>query len=126
MRHQLRQELLFSPRMRPAKQAGKSLSEKMVVSNLQRVTPLAIAFGALWYLLLAHLAQYWIVEPEYSFGWLVPVLGAYLFLLNWRNRPEPQKAKSQVPHWIFCIAAFALLPTWLVAQANPDWRLTSW
>jgi exosortase len=110
----------------PTEQAGESLSKQMVVSNLQRVAPLAIAFGALWYLLLAHLAQYWIVEPEYSFGWLVPVLGAYLFWLNWRNRPEPGKAKSQIPRWIFCIAAFALLPTWLVAQANPDWRLTSW
>jgi exosortase len=35
-------------------------------------------------------------------------------------------ARSGAATWIFCTAAIALLPTWLVAQPNPDWRLISW
>ena len=31
-----------------------------------------------------------------------------------------------VARWVFWTAGFALLPTWLVEQANPDWRLISW
>jgi len=126
MRQQLRQELSGFAKNAPAGEGGESLSKEMVVSKLQRVAPLAIAFGGLWYLLLAHLAQFWTVAPEYSFGWLVPLLGGYLFVLDWKSRPDPEKPKSRLPRWIFCFAAFALLPTWLIAQANPDWRLIGW
>jgi exosortase len=98
----------------------------MVVSNLRRIGALAVAFGALWYVLLAQLSQYWAVEPEYSFGWLVPVLCGYLFLLSWTSRPEPSRSRSRAVKWIFYIAGFALLPTWLVAPANADWRLICW
>ena len=98
----------------------------MPAPNLRQLSVTVLAFGGLWYLLLAQLSQYWAVEPEYSFGWIVPLLGGYLFLLDWRSRPNAEVPKLRSPKWIFCIAGFALLPTWLVAQANPDWRLISW
>ena len=92
---------------------------------LQRILPLVL-FGTLWYLLIKHLSVHWTVNPQYSFGWFVPVICAYLFLIRWRTRPPVEFAHSAVARWLFCTAGFALLPTWLVEQPNPDWRLISW
>src|SRR5271166_2157016 len=92
---------------------------------LERIFPFAV-FGALWYLLIKHLSAYWTLNPQYSFGWFAPVICAYLIFIRWITRPSPGPAPSRGAHWVFWIAAFALLPTWLVEQANPDWRLLSW
>jgi exosortase len=83
-------------------------------------------FGALWYLLIERLAQYWAVEPEYNFGWLVPILCGYLFWLRWRSRPAPGAPKLGLARCVFLVTAFGLLPTWLIVQANPDWRVVAW
>ena len=83
-------------------------------------------FGALWYLLIKHLSAYWTLNPQYSFGWFAPVICAYLIFMRWITRPSPGPAPSHGAQWAFWIAAFALLPTWLVEQPNPDWRLLSW
>jgi exosortase len=85
-----------------------------------------VVFGALWYMLIAQLSTYWAVEPEYSFGWFVPPFGAYLFLIRWRSRPPAEIQRLRAAIWIFCAAGLALLPTWVMAQPNPDWRLMSW
>jgi exosortase len=92
---------------------------------LQRILPLVL-FGALWYLLIKQLSVHWAVNPQYSFGWFVPVISAYLFLIRWRTRPPVEFAHWAVARWVFWTAGFALLPTWLVEQPNPDWRLISW
>jgi exosortase len=92
---------------------------------LQRILPLVL-FGALWYLLIKHLSVHWAVNPQYSFGWFVPLLSAYLFLIRWRTRPPAGVANSAVARYFSWIAGFALFPTWLIEQANPDWRLISW
>ena len=92
---------------------------------LQRILPLVL-FGTLWYLLIKHLSVRWAINPQYSFGWFVPVISAYLFLIRWRTRPRVEFAHSAVAKWFFCAAGFALLPTWLVEQPNPDWQLISW
>jgi len=92
---------------------------------LQGILPLAV-FSALWCLLIRHLSVQWTVNPQYSFGWFGPVLCAYLLFIRWTDRPAPEPAKSRGTEWLFWIAAFAFLPTWLVEQPNPDWRLVSW
>ena len=95
-------------------------------ANLAQWIVAVVVFGALWYMLIAQLSQYWAVDPEYSFGWFVPALCAYLFLMRWRSQPPTEVPSSRVARWIFWIAGLALLPTWVVAQSNPDWRLISW
>lgn len=35
-------------------------------------------------------------------------------------------ARAVSAKWLFWTAGFALLPTWLLQQPNPDWRLLSW
>lgn len=77
-------------------------------------------------MLIAQLSTYWAVEPGYSFGWLVPVLCAYLFLIRWRSRPPAEIQSLRAAAGIFYAAGLALLPTWVIAQPNPDWRLVSW
>src|SRR5258708_15961596 len=92
---------------------------------LQRILPLVV-FGGLWYTLIKHLSVYWAVDPQYSFGWFGPVICSYLLFIRWITRPQTGHAPSQGAEWVFWIASLALLPTWLVLQPNPDWRLISW
>src|SRR5271165_4631986 len=92
---------------------------------MQQIVPIVV-FGALWSMLIAPLSQHWAVDPQYSFGWFVPVICAYLFLIRWRSRPPAEVAHSGVARWVFLMAGFALLPIWLIEQANPDWQLISW
>jgi exosortase len=92
---------------------------------LLQILPLVV-FGGLWYMLIKHLSVYWAVDPQYSFGWFGPVICSYLLFIRWITRPQPGHAPSQGAEWVFWIACLALLPTWLVLQPNPDWRLISW
>jgi exosortase len=88
--------------------------------------PLALAiFGGLWLLLFRHLSVHWSVNPQYSFGWLVPFLAAYLLLRRWSDRPAGGPVSPKV--WALVLfLSLSFLPLWLVEQPNPDWRLVSW
>src|SRR6266403_3112127 len=92
---------------------------------LQQILPLVV-FGGLWYMLIKHLSVYWAVDPQYSFGWFGPVICSYLLFIRWITRPQAGQAPPQGAEWVFWIGCLALLPTWLVLQPNPDWRLISW
>ena len=63
------------------------------------IVPLLV-FGALWYLLIAQLSQFWAAVPEYSFGWFVPVCSGFLFLFRWNSRPSADIPKSRATRWI--------------------------
>ena len=92
---------------------------------LQRILPFVV-FGALWCLLIKHLSVYWTIDAQYSFGWFGPVICAYLFFIRWITRPPTGPAPSPGAEWVFWIVCLAFLPTWLVEQPNPDWRLITW
>jgi exosortase len=91
----------------------------------ERILPFVV-FGALWYLLIKHLSGYWATIPQYSFGWFGPIICGYLFFVRWTTRPQADSSSSRRAEWYFWMAAFGLLPTWLILQPNPDWRLMSW
>jgi exosortase len=104
------------------------LKDSMVESlprRFQGILPF-IVVGALWYILIAHLSVHWATNAEYSFGWFGPVVCTYLFFVRWISRPAVESAHSARVKALFCLAGFALLPTWLFEQPNPDWRLVSW
>ena len=117
------------------------------------VTPLAW----LWYRLIDQLRVEWTVNPQYTYGWAVPVLCVYLIWRRMRGRGTagprdnittdhvttgprdsvgpalrwsrclvvPWTCSLAVP-WSLCLAAFLYLPTRLIQEANPEWRLVSW
>lgn len=85
-----------------------------------------IGFAALWALLVHHLSIHWSLNPQYSYGWFVPVLALYLFGRRWTARPAPEQPHGNLSTAAFLFALMAFAATWIVAQPNPDWRLVSW
>lgn len=68
----------------------------------------------------------WEINPQYSYGYVVPLLGAVLFWRRWPDRPIPNPSKSRGG----VAVAFGLLliafPVRLLFEANPEWRLLYW
>ena len=97
-------------------------------ARTETFTPLiALApFAIVWIALCAHLAAHWRSNPQYSFGWLVPLVALYLAVRRWETRPSPGASRRAWLVGALALISFLLLPTWLVAQPNPDWRLISW
>ncbi|MDP9004422.1 MAG: exosortase/archaeosortase family protein [Verrucomicrobiota bacterium] len=83
--------------------------------------------AALWLWLFYHLHDEWTLNPEYNYGWTVPLLVAPISFLRWRRRPPafmpPIRAFSSAVSWMILLI---LLPLRVLEVANPDWRLLSW
>lgn len=83
--------------------------------------------AAVWFPAINHLRYEWEFNEQYRFGFVVPLLAAYLFSLRWADRPAPS-----VPWrgWFACslgvLLVVGLAPLMLAEGANPDWRLLSW
>src|SRR5215471_10092128 len=80
-----------------------------------------------WLLVFNALRVDWSTNPQYSYGWFVPLLALGLFWFRWTTRPQPAAS----PHSGFALAiAWAalalLLPIRLIEEANPEWRLIQW
>lgn len=96
-----------------------------------RAAAAIFAVAWLWFRLIDHLQVEWTVNPQYRYGWAVPVLT--LFLL-WRTRGSglerqtfrQESCKSKVGLILMVCLALAYLFTRLIEEANPDWRLVSW
>lgn len=86
--------------------------------------PLAVGLAAVWWLSIRLLWTDWEIDPQYSYGFLVPILCAGLFLQRWQDRPAPQPPANFAPN-----ALLALLPILFLAviqpffEANPEWRI---
>ncbi|MEI6077645.1 MAG: exosortase/archaeosortase family protein [Verrucomicrobiota bacterium] len=90
----------------------------------------------LWFVLIGNVGIEWTLNPQYSYGWAVPFLCLYLLGQSARRNAEGgrQKAENQKQFWLpafsyqllFGLLAGLYLPTRLIQEANPDWRLVSW
>jgi exosortase len=90
-----------------------------------RAWGVVVAFGLIWGLVIRILSLHWAIDPQYGYGWMVPALCLYAAFRRWKTRPGPG-APAALGYWIVVGAAFALLPTWLIVQPNPDWRIINW
>jgi exosortase len=83
--------------------------------------------GLSWGSLVRRLSVDWSVNPQYGYGWSVPVLAVWLFWRRWLERPEPQapRARWSLGLLLACLL-LALLPARLIEEANPEWRLMLW
>lgn len=81
----------------------------------------------LWAWLFWHLRDEWSLNPQYNYGWIVPLAAIVIFYLRCRNRPPGSiphhKFMARIAQW-FCL--ILLLPIRVVEIANPDWRLVGW
>jgi exosortase len=74
-----------------------------------------------------YLSAQWSVNPQYYYGWGVPLLSAYLFWKRWEKPPLASASGGAVTAVASGAAALALLLVLrLVQEANPDWRLVNW
>ncbi len=81
--------------------------------------------GCVWLLVARNLSVHWTVNPVYSYGWLVPVLGLFAAWRRWLTRPAPG-APVCGAGWVAGLAACAFFPTWVFTQPSPDWSLSAW
>jgi exosortase len=86
--------------------------------------PLAVGLAAVWWLSIRMLWTDWEIDPQYSYGFLVPILCVALFLQRWRDRPAPEPPRNLRPN-----ALLALPPLLFLTgiqpffEANPEWRI---
>lgn len=99
------------------------------VKNLN-ILPL-VSLGILWALLIYQLQVTWSVNPQYSYGYLVPALCIFmLWRQGYKNKIEPDlnpnPAKKFFCYSVIALGALAIFPLWLIREANSDWRLLNW
>jgi exosortase len=87
---------------------------------------LAIAGWLTWLLLVFQsLREQWASNPQYAYGFLVPVLAAFAGWRRWKSRPQPE-APTPWALPVLVISALVLLPAWVIAQPTGAWRLVPW
>jgi exosortase len=98
--------------------------------------------GFLWFTLINQVHLDWALNPQYSYGLVVPFLCLGLFMRRIGNGGTEglqttnceQRTTDNGPavnsQWsmvlLIALIAFLYLPTRLVQEANPEWRMVSW
>ena len=91
-----------------------------------------IFFGALvavWFGVFNVLSAEWEANPQYGYGWFVPLLGGAIFWNRWRTRPEPRPpgALTRTALFLLLVPLLAgLAAATLVGAANAEWRYIMW
>jgi len=91
---------------------------------------LLLPFCYLWFRLIDNLHFEWDTNPQYGYGWLVPLLCIGLAISRWydfKNGKNPSGgSSSKLVFLVFMFIAFLYLPTRLVEAATPEWRPIQW
>ena len=119
-----------------------------------------LPFVFLWFILINQLRVEWQVNPQYGYGWAVPILCLGLMWKRWGEArttgPQDHKTTGPQDHrttgqrdyrtglqvrgpwssgpvvrgpWscdLVVLFSVIWLPTRLIQEANPEWRLISW
>ena len=84
-------------------------------------------WAALWIDVIAHLSHDWDLNPQYTYGWGVPLLALYLAFERSQDRPMQTAWSPSVLYSIVIVSLIALiLPLRVVREANPDWSPLKW
>jgi exosortase len=66
----------------------------------------------------------WEIDPQYSYGFLVPILCVALFLMRWRDRPDPKPPAGLLSHALLALPLVLFLAgIQIFFEANPEWRI---
>lgn len=89
--------------------------------------PLLLALATGWFAVSRMLSPQWSVYSQYNYGWAVPFLSIYLLSLRWGNRPERNQPQRSGTAWGgLMLVGLLMLPTRIIVEANPIWRVGSW
>lgn len=93
------------------------------------------ALGLFWFILINELRIDWTVNPQYSYGWVVPFLALGLLFRRWQSDHQEQisisssrppssavRPPSSACVWVVALSAFLILPARLLLEATPGWR----
>jgi exosortase len=89
-------------------------------------TLVIVALGVCWLLFFNEIRGEWEVNPQYSYGYMVPLLTAALLWRRWPDRPVAVTGKSTLLPVAVTTLLLLQLPISLVIEANPEWRLLYW
>ncbi len=85
-----------------------------------------IALGACWLLFFNELRSEWEINAQYSYGYVVPLLGLALLWRRWPDRPTAICGTSSLLPVAVIGLLLLQLPFTLIIEANPEWRLLYW
>src|ERR1700722_9846116 len=78
---------------------------------------LLMALGGCWLLFFNELLGEWQVNPQYSFGYVVPLLGLALLWKRWPDRPTAAPGTSSSLSFLVLCLFLLQLPMTLVLEA---------
>ena len=84
------------------------------------------ALAACWLLLFNELRGEWQINPQYNYGYVVPLLGIVLLWNRWRERPSAVPGASVLVLFVAFALLLFFLPLNVVLEANPEWRFAYW
>ncbi|MCI0539090.1 MAG: exosortase/archaeosortase family protein [Verrucomicrobiales bacterium] len=103
-----------------------SLGEVQGMGRFERAF-LVVLICVVWLLAFNSLRVDWSINPQYNYGWVVPILTLGLFCRRWVTRPlaaPPRSVRGFM--WSMVCLLGLLLPIRLLEEANPEWRLILW
>jgi len=86
-----------------------------------------LSLAGVWGMLIYQLQLTWSLNDQYSHGFIVPILCLYLALKTKSTEENDRESsrKSQSRAWLYlgipCL--LALLPLWVIREANSDWHI---
>ena len=81
----------------------------------------------LWAYAVYRLGTLWHTNPDYAYGWFVPLLCLALFWERWKQRPTPDLIEASAgPLIVFALLALTILPSCLFLEIIPYWRFAGW
>ena len=93
-------------------------------SSLRDFLPLAAGLAAVWWLAIRMLWTDWEIDPQYSYGFLVPLLCVGLFLQRWGDRPAAAPPANLSRNLLLALPPLVFLAgIQPFFEANPEWRI---
>lgn len=86
---------------------------------------IAMLLAGAWFLAANQLSLEWDINPQYQFGWVVPVLTIIVWLRAWSSRPSVKEEVTRprgLIYAVFVMLGVLALPARILQEANPDWR----
>lgn len=81
------------------------------------------ALAMVWWMAIRLLWNDWEIDPQYSYGFLVPLLCLALFAMRWKDRPDQSPASDAKALRVAVIPLVILAAIQPFFEANPEWRV---